>query len=287
MHDIEAELVKALKFKKKYDDRQEYLEAILVAIDDRDRFTDDDYDNLSDEAAAWHKAAVAAKDAHDEIPEFDDELEDETSDDTDHEADEAAEEVADADEESDTESDDGDEADEAEDESEAPEEDDADATGDDEAEPVDDDEPSEESSGSSAHESNGAEASTDTEADEDEEPAPPKAKKQVKAVPKQAKPKAVKEKKKGPVGGTFGDPDYSKITGDKDRFGVTMGTKTAEAVKMYVKGASRSQIMERFGADQKNILTRLAKSGHKVEKSGEGVWKLTHKEDIHSKRKVK
>ena len=57
MSEIETELLKATKFKKKekdYDDRQDYLGAVVIAIS---KLTEDDYDDLSDAAADWFNAA--------------------------------------------------------------------------------------------------------------------------------------------------------------------------------------------------------------------------------------
>jgi hypothetical protein len=73
--------------------------------------------------------------------------------------------------------------------------------------------------------------------------------------------------------------DYDAITGEKDRYGITIGTKTHLAVKLYEKGASLKQVEEEIGGRHYNILMRLTKEGHTVEKMGGGIWKITHKDD--------
>ncbi len=111
MHAIEKELTSATDFKprKKYANRQEYLRAIINAVG---KLEDEDFDNLTDEAAEWCNAAIevmnTTKDG--EIPDFDeaeaseDEPEEEAADD---EADEPDDEAED-----DGESEDDDEGDE-------------------------------------------------------------------------------------------------------------------------------------------------------------------------------
>jgi hypothetical protein len=79
-----------------------------------------------------------------------------------------------------------------------------------------------------------------------------------------------------------GPERYDNISGDKDRFGITIGTKTHDAVKMYNRpdGATLKQVDEAIGGRHYNILTRLTKDGHKVEKRGGGVWKVTHRDNV-------
>lgn len=115
---------------------------------------------------------------------------------------------------------------------------------------------------------------------EDEPPAkkakPTKAAKPAK-VAKAEKPE--KPKKQRP------QVDYEALTGEKDRFGVTKGTKTSLAVSMYNRkdGATVKQIDEATGGRYMNVLTKLQKDGHLVEKDGK-FWKLTHREDIVKKK---
>lgn len=85
--------------------------------------------------------------------------------------------------------------------------------------------------------------------------------------------------------GTKKRPDYSKITGEKDRYGITIGTKTAEAIKMYEEGCSAKQILDELGGRHYNILKKLQKEGHRISKTELGVWTLTHKDDLQPKEK--
>lgn len=75
VHLLEKELVKATKIKAlDHEDRQDFLAAVSRAAH---KLKDDDYDNLSNEAAIWHKAAVDALNAKEEIPDFDGSIGDE------------------------------------------------------------------------------------------------------------------------------------------------------------------------------------------------------------------
>jgi hypothetical protein len=238
MNEIEAELVKAAKFKDKgYDDRQDYLAALLIAMDKK--ISDDQYDLLSDEAVAWHVKAVEAKDNSKEIPDF--------------------------------------EGSEIEDDEELPLTDpkhplhrpsaEAEETEDDEVDP---------------------ETVNPEPVEEDEEPVPapkPKAKAKVaKAAkveePEEAEPEEPKAEKKPKR-----KIDYTTLTGEKDRYGIVKGTKTSEAVKLYEKGRTLAQVTDELGGRHYNILKRLTKDGHLVEKLEGGVWKITHKDDLTKKSK--
>ncbi len=81
--------------------------------------------------------------------------------------------------------------------------------------------------------------------------------------------KKPKKPKREPTG-------YEDITGEKDRYGITIGTKTHKAVLMYEKGVTCKQIEDAIGGRHRNILKQLAKAGHRVEKLGGGVFKVTH-----------
>lgn len=226
---IEAELVKATKFKKaKYPDRQQYLSALLEAID---KLTNEAYDSLSDEAFAWHKEAVPAREAKTPIPDF-----------TEAEETEDATPVEEA-----TEHDETGISEEQTAEAEATEEIQA-----------------------SVPEDGGHAGQQDGSGDKK---AATKSKGKTAAPAKEAK----KPSKKS--------PDYTALTGEKDRYGIIIGTKTAEAVKMYEKGCTAAQIYEALDGRFYNILKRLTGEGHRVEKLEGGVWKLTHKDDLKKKGK--
>jgi hypothetical protein len=111
MHDIERELIKVTGYKvqRKFSDRQDYLKSLFNAVQ---KLTDDDFDNLSDDAATWANACVEAHNnkRDGDIPDFDevdpteedDESEEaeESDDSEDEEAEESDEDVDDKSEES-------------------------------------------------------------------------------------------------------------------------------------------------------------------------------------------
>ena len=261
MSAIEAELVKATKFKgAKFDDRQEYLRALLNVIDSK--LSNEAYDNLTEEAVDWHTKAVKAHDTKQDIPEFDDA---ET---------EEAEEAEEAEDQDETE-----EADE-----EPPEQDELPLTSPkhplhrkpkvtEEPEEPDDDETNNAEAVDAADE-----PAVETDEDDGQGEKPP-----AKAAKPKAKGKTVKEAK------PFKKPkrviDYNAIYGEKDRYGIVKGTKTAEAVKLYEKGVTSAQLMDELGGRHYNVLARLSQQGHKIEKLQGGVWKVTHKDDIKKKSK--
>jgi hypothetical protein len=244
---VEKELIKVTKVKAdRFEDRQDFLAALLKAMD---KLTDDEFDNLSDEAAEWHtKKAVPAMNKKKPIPDF-------------------VEAEAEADE--------------------APADDDAE-TGETEVEEAADGD----IEGTEETAEDDAEAESDNEAAEAAAEKAAKAKKgngkkpakAAKAKPAAKEPDADAEEK--PAKAKPKERKYSELTGARDRFGVILGTKTSDAVAMYVKGATSAQIVEELGGRHYNILTKLAKEGHKVE-NVEGVWTLTHKDDLAAKPKKK
>jgi len=127
MHKIEQEIIKAANFKprKKYADRQDYLRSLFLATVNMD---DDDFNELSDDAANWINACVTLHNSKskDDLPDFneveppaEDENDDEPSDDnTEDKADDAdpeddVDEPDGKDEESESEDDEVDEPEEA------------------------------------------------------------------------------------------------------------------------------------------------------------------------------
>ncbi len=267
---VETELVEATGISPEdYDDRQDYLAATIRGVA---KLKVDAFEKLSDAAAAWHLAGVDAlnakrKDPDVELPDFD------------YEAEEAEESAA---------------ADEAEDEAEAEEE------------------------GTEEAEAEAAEAEDESEAEdeaiaEDEPsekgktPAIKKGKKKPDLPQKKGRPKprtklearaktkkealALNKVSKPAKGGNIPprkaeakDRDYTKLTGERDRYGVIKGTKTAEAVAMYETGASARDIDDKIGGRHYNVLKRLQTEGHRVEKFENGKFKLTHKDDVIPKK---
>ena len=208
----ELEIVKATKVKEKsYKQRQDFLAALVRAID---KLGQDDWDNLSDEAVAWHTAAVGQMDKKRTIEDF-----------------EPPEPV---------------------------EEEDA--------------EPAVDSTDDVVLVEPPCEVSSEPEAVADEVPEPEE---EVEEKPAK-KRKAKKEKLDKKI-----IPErYIGLTGEKDKFGITIGTKTYDAVKMYERpdGATLRQVEEAIGGRHYNILGKLAKEGHKVEKLPGGVWRVTHRD---------
>ena len=138
------------------------------------------------------------------------------------------------------------------------------ATADDEGDPSDDE----------------IEAKPDTE--EVEEAAPPK--KAAKGKKAKAEPDEDEEapapKKRAPAA----KKPAAAVSG-ADEYGVT-GGKSQQAIKMLEKGCRMSDITEEVGGTYYNLIQRLTKDGHVVEKTGNGMLKLTHA-DKAKKAKVK
>lgn len=240
-HPVEKELLKATDYKpkRKFDNRQDYLGSVLNAVI---KLTDDDFNNLTDEAAAWTNAAIEAKNAkRDEIPDFDE------VDATDEDG-EAEEEAEDADEASD-------DADESEDDSEPDEE--ADDSEDADDRPADD------------------EAETDQSDDDEPEPA----KKPKKAAPKRAPAKAAKpEKEKAAPKPAKKAPVRNDDDVVLDKWGAMQGSKNSQALALFEKGATAKEVKDKLGGTYYNVLKKVVQNGHKLEKDG-AVITITHKDE--------
>jgi hypothetical protein len=280
--EIEQELLEVGKLKPKtYPNRQDELADILRAIE---KVPNKEFDTISDGAANWYNAAADAMNEHEDLPDFDqfegsaDEDDEETSDDHDHEADEA---------EADTDDEDDDDNSESED----PE---GDEDNDD-----DDDEVNEGS----------------VEEDEADEAPPPKTKKRVSKesediaaeaeakTKKKAKKAATKqvadeytlerdpqdddedEKPKKPKKPAVAKTPYDRLSGAKDKFGLYDGTQASKAAHLYEQGATVKHVSSVLGGKHRNVLTRLAEFGHRVEKLEGGVYKVTHKDNLNAPAK--
>lgn len=258
MSAIEAELVKIFKFKKSpedFEDHQEYLSELVLCVE---KIKDDKtWDSMNEETYDWLTEAVEAKNKKREIPDFTDAEPAEPEEDGDEEGEptkvdeEATEEEAEEDPGEGTEEEVG-------------------------REPAS----IEAVVGEVVAEVGGPDATT-----EDAVPAKKPRKKRVKAgkyiKKKKGKPDVQPKHKPGK------EPDYKKITGTKDRYGVTEGTKASLALKMFEKGCTMRDVVIEHGDTQYNILRKLAKEGHKVEKLENGVLRLTHKDDVAKKGKGK
>lgn len=253
MHAIESELIKATSYKarKKFDNRQDYLGSIMNAVM---KLSNDEYDELTDEAATWMDAAVTAHNGKGEIPDFDEVEDDPDADAEAEDADEVSpeEETAEADETSDDP--------ESEDEDD-PSEEDGDSDEDDET-----------------PEPNEIEA---------EDIAAAKAAKPKKAAKKVAEPK--KEKIKLSVPLKKQGPHDKRVDRDEDvvldKYGCMEGSKNSDALKMFEKGATAKEIKEKLGGTYYNILKKQQKLGHLIEKEG-SIIKLTHRDAAGGKKTI-
>jgi hypothetical protein len=245
---VEQELIKVSRFKGEDDgNRQEYLEKLLMHVD---TISNDKWKGLSDEAKDWIDAAVEAKEAEEEIPDFGD-------------RDAAPDEDPDEDPETEEQEAEPDVAELIEDDATEPAAEDDEGGGEDE-----------EASDAEGDNAGGEVVDEPEPLAEDDEPAePPQKKAKAKAPAKAPTPKAPKKD-------NLATPrDYSSLTGEKDKYGVYIGTKTHEALLMFEKGCTQRDVMEKIGGKNRyyNILKDMVKAGHKVEKLAGGIWKLTHK----------
>jgi hypothetical protein len=263
---IEQELIKATKFKTPkggYKHRQDEIAALAKAAV---RLSDDDFDELTNGAADWVNSAIKAINDKADIRDFvaDDE---EPEDDAD---------IGDEDQEADEEPADDDEA------GEADAEDNEEAT--DEADEAEDDVDHEAEEAEQAKQAIAGHRKIDV------------AKKVGKAAREAQANKTGKSKPKKPTKEELAavKTRYDNLTGEKDRYGVIIGTKTHDAVLMYEKGATSKQIQEALGEGPTkaggrfyNILRKLNEEGHLVERFRDGTFKLIHKDDLPPDRKPK
>jgi len=89
-----------------------------------------------------------------------------------------------------------------------------------------------------------------------------------------ATPKTRKVKKKK-------QPEYNpEVTGEKDKFGIYIGTRSSDIAAAFEKGIRMRDLKEKYGQNYYNLLKDMTKAGHLVEKHEDGTFKLTHKDDI-------
>lgn len=123
----------------------------------------------------------------------------------------------------------------------------------------------------------------DDAVDEAEPEEKPKTKAKVKAAPKQEVPPPKRKNKPSKEEQAKIKTRYDDLTGEKDRYGIIIGTKTHDAVLMYERGTTSRELKERLGGRFYNILDKLEKAGHRVERSGIGTFTVVHKDDIQAK----
>lgn len=118
----------------------------------------------------------------------------------------------------------------------------------------------------------------DVEEDEGDNSEPESEKPVVKAKEKEAKrrPKGVPPRK---LEHPKVDPQQGIDNFETDRYGVVKGSKNAAAIAMFEQGCRMSDVTASIGGTYYNLLERLRKQGHTVEKGANGMTKLSHKDD--------
>jgi len=133
----------------------------------------------------------------------------------------------------------------------------------------------------------GEEEQTAEDADEEveAEPQPPPKKVKAKKAKAQPEPEAEEEVEAEP------EPPKKRakplLPANADRYGVTAGSKNHRAIQMFEDGCRMGDVTEKVGGTYYNLLGKLKKAGHKVEKSPNGITRLTHSDDVAAPKKVK
>lgn len=117
------------------------------------------------------------------------------------------------------------------------------------------------------------EEEVEEEVEIEDEPEPEVAPKKV--VKAKAKPKAKRPKKKLKREGVELNEE-----GVKDKYGVVVGTIRHEVLKFFEKGASQAECKKEYGQTYYNLLKQMSLEGHLVERTGPGIFKLTHKDEV-------
>lgn len=106
--------------------------------------------------------------------------------------------------------------------------------------------------------------------------------KPAKKVKKPAKPvKAALSKK--PIKGQR-PPQFDQGDVVLDKWGSMDGSKNSQALTMFEKGATSKEVKEVLGGTYYNILKKVVKAGHTLEKKGSMI-KVTHSDDVNTKPK--
>lgn len=133
-------------------------------------------------------------------------------------------------------------------------------------------------------------AETDEAEDDAEEEAPEPPKKVVKIKSRmlqeqEAAKKPMVSKKKPYNVKKLPPPNAS--TGEVDKFGQKLDSQGHKACEMLEQGSRMSALTEEIGGTYYNLLKKLVKEGHKIEKSPNGIITLIHKDGTPKKAKVK
>jgi hypothetical protein len=118
----------------------------------------------------------------------------------------------------------------------------------------------------------------DSKVDEDSLPddiddEPEEVKPEPKKVKKAAKPKVEKVKPTKPVKKPASSDDEEII--ELDKWGCLTTSKNSQALAMFEKGATTTDVKNAIGGTYYNILNKMVSHGHKLEKKG-SMFKLTH-----------
>lgn len=106
--------------------------------------------------------------------------------------------------------------------------------------------------------------------------------KPAKKVKKPAKPvKAALSKK--PIKGKR-PPQFDQGDVVLDKWGSMEGSKNSQALTMFEKGATSKEVKEVLGGTYYNILKKVVKAGHTLDKKGSMI-KVTHSDDVNTKPK--
>jgi hypothetical protein len=259
MHKVERELIKTTGYKvsRKFDNRQDYLGSILNSVM---KLSNDDFDNLSDEAAAWANAAVEAKNSKEEIlPDFDE-----------VEPDEEAYEDGESGGDPETSTEDGE-----------------DSPSDSDDDPDTDGEP-DETSDAVPHEATLTEQQLDHDPETgeviEEDGTIPEDDEVVQEPIEPVKPTKAEKRTKKVVGKV--PPPGKKMPGTRvagdavlDKFGAIVSSINHKALKMFEKGCSMKDAENALGGTFYNILKRAVQAGHRLEKVG-SILTLTHRDEV-------
>lgn len=137
-----------------------------------------------------------------------------------------------------------------------------------------------------------AEAEEMVEEAEEAPTPPPKAKKPAAKAAKPEKAAAPARRPKGVPPKKLDHPPIERNedpeTFELDEFGSVRGSKNSAAAAMLKKGCRMADVTESIGGTYYNLVQRLVKQGHHLEKSSNGMLKLTHKDEAPKKgKKVK
>lgn len=80
---------------------------------------------------------------------------------------------------------------------------------------------------------------------------------------------------------------YDYLSGERDRYGIIVGTKTHDAVLMYERGTSARELLKALGGRHYNILGRLQRDGHKVVRLANHRFRVTHRDDVAKAKEAK